>query len=131
MDAILTAIYALYSGNAALKAALPGGLHYEVAPQSTTTTYATYFLVDAMPEYWFGGRKYELTRIQFDIYGYTNALRMTAYNALIALYDDSRPTATGYTAIIMERENQQMLRDGDNDKLFRAMVDYQCRFLKS
>ena len=131
MQNILTGVYGAYSGNAALKAALPGKLHIEMAPQGTSPTYATYFMVSGYPEYWFADRRFEVVTIQFDIYAETNALRLAAYDALVSLYDDSRPTATGYESILMERTNQQLVRDGDQNQLYRAVVTYECRYLKS
>jgi len=130
MRQILTGIYGRYNGNAALKAALPGALHLELAPQGTATTYATYFSPSARPDYMLKGRMYEIVTIQFDIYASTNVLRLTAYEALIALFDDSRPTATGYTSILMERTLEQFVRDGDQDQLYRAVVTYECRYMK-
>jgi len=129
MKAILAGIYAKYSGSAALKAALPGGMFRERAPQGATMTYA-FFNVFAVPDYWFAGKMYELVSIQFDIIAATSALRDTAYGALTTLYDDARPTATGYTSIIMERGYQQPLRDGENDEYFRYMIKYMARYYK-
>ena len=131
MQAILTAIYSLYNGNAALKAAIPGGLFFEMSPQGTSLPYATYFMISAVPDYYFDSMRFELVRVQFDIYADTNVKRLTAQSALTSLYDDARPTVTGYTSIIMERSNVQLLRDGDQDQIFRAIVEYECRFLKS
>jgi len=106
-------------------------LHIELAPIGTSLSYATYFVVSGRPDYYLGGRRYEIVTIQFDIYSDTNAKRLAAYNALIALYDDSRPTATGYTSILMERALEQLVRDGEQNELFRAIVTYDCRYLKS
>jgi hypothetical protein len=131
MDKILTGIYSRYNANAALKAAMPGGLHLELAPQSATMTYGVYSAVSGRPDYLLAGEYYEVVTIQFDIYATTNALRMTAYNALVDLFDDSRPAATGYTSILMERTNQQMVRDGDQNEIRRAVVPYECRYKKT
>jgi len=131
VDKILTGIYSKYSGDATLKAAIPGGLHIELAPQNNALSYATFLLVSGYPDYYFGGERFEVVTIQFDIYADTNAKRMTAYNALTALYDDARPTATGYASVIMERTNQQMVRDGAQNELYRAVVTYECRYKKS
>ena len=131
MQNILTGIYSAYDGNVALETALPGKLHIELAPPGTSPTYATYFMVSAYPEYWFGDRRFEIVTIQFDIYAETNLLRLAAYQALVNLYDDSKPTATGYSSILMERTNQQMVRAGDQNQWYRAVVTYECRYLKS
>ena len=131
MRTILTGIYSSYSNDTALKAALTGGLYLEQAPQETAMPYATFFTVAGRPDYWMGELMYEMLTVQFDIYADMDAERQTAYAALTALYDDLRPTVTGYTAVIMERNFQQMLRDGDQDQYFRAIVTYECRFKKT
>ena len=131
MQAILTAIYSLYNSNLALKASIPGGLFFEMAPQGATLPFAVYSMITSVPDYYLGGMSFELVQIQFDIYADTNVKRLTAQSALTSLYDDARPTVTGYTSIIMERSNVQLLRDGDQDQIFRAIVEYECRFLKS
>ena len=130
MQKILTGIYSAYNGNAALKAALPGKLHFEMAPQGTAMTYATFNLITGRPDYMLGGEYFELLWIQFDIYAATNALRQVAYDKLTLLFDDARPSATSYSPVIVERINQQMVRDGDQNEIFRAIVEYECRFAK-
>lgn len=131
MDKILTGIYSRYNSSTALKAALPGKLHFEMAPHGTAMTYATFSMITARPEYMLAESRDEVARIQFDIYAATNALRLAAYNALVTLFDDSRPTTTGYTPVIMERVNQQFLRDGDQNEIFRAIVEYDGRWEKN
>ena len=159
MISILTGIYSRYNSSAALKAALPGKLHFQLAPQSTAMTYATYNVISNRPEYMFDGTQYEIFSIQFDIYAVSNALRLAAYEALSDLYDDSKPIAIGetyiltteavgtrvteagdirvteiwydYSAIIMERTLEQFVRDGEQDELRRAVVSYDARYLKA
>ena len=130
MQNILTGIYSAYNGNAALKAALPGGLFFEMAKQSPTLSYATYNMTSARPSYILDTRRFEIVSIQFDIYSATNLLRLAAYQALINLYDDLRPTATGYTSVIMERQLEQLVRDGEQNEIFRAIIAYDCTYLK-
>ena len=128
MKNIVTGIYSAYTGNAALKAALPG-LYFEYAPQQTAYPYAT-FIAWSTPEYWFKAM-FEIPSIQFDIYASTNATRMDCYEKLIVVFDDARPTVTGYTSVILEREFQQFLREGDQNEIFRSIVQYRGRFLKT
>jgi len=128
MQALLTGIYTSYNSDATLKATLPGGLHFEMAPQGTAMTYATFNVVTARPEYMLANEQDEILWLQFDIWASTNALRQTAYDALLAVYDDARISATGYTPVIMERINQQMVRDGEQNEHFRAIVEYQGRW---
>ena len=130
MQNILTGIYAAYDADTDLEAALPGGMHFELAPQGTAMTYATYQVVTGRPDYQLAGELYEVAWFQFDIYAATNALRQTAYDKLTAVYDDARISATGYTPVIMERTSYQFLRDGDQDEIFRAIVEYEGRWAK-
>lgn len=129
MKNIITAIYSSYSENAALKAALSGGLYFEFAPQQTAYPYAT-FIVWSVPEYWFKAM-FEMPSIQFDIYASSNLTRMDCYEKLTAVFDDARPTVTGYNSVILEREFEQFLREGDQNEIFRAIVQYRGRFLKT
>ena len=131
MQEILKGIFSSYNSNAALKAALPGKLHFEMAPQGTAMTYATFNMITGRPDYMLNGEYFEVIRIQFDVYSATNALRQTAYDNLTAVFDDARPTATGYSPLIMERVNQQMLRDGDQNEIFRAIVEYDATWGKA
>ena len=131
MQEILKGIFSSYNSNAALKAALPGKLHFEMAPQGTAMTYATFNMITGRPDYMLNGEYFEVIRIQFDVYSATNALRQTAYDNLTAVFDDARPTAKGYSPLIMERVNQQMLRDGEQNEIFRAIIEYQGRWEKN
>ena len=132
MQNILTGIYSAYNANAALKAALTGGLHRDdLAPQGAALTYATYQLITGRPDYMLAGEYSEEPWFQFDIYAATSALRDTAYDKLLVVYDDARIAASGYTPIIMERINYRFLRDGDQNKIFRAIVEYQGSWKKS
>lgn len=130
MKALLDGIYARYSTVNDFRTALTGGLHYEIAPQSATPPYAVYTLIDGRPDYWFT-HMFEIATIQFDIYATTNAVRQDLYTKLTALFDDCRPTVTGYTTIIMERVFQQSLREGDLNQLFRYIVEYSVKVEKA
>lgn len=131
MQQILTSIYTTYSADSDLKAALPGGMYFELAPQGTSMAYAVFSLITGRPEYMLGGESFEVVRIQFDIYAATNLLRLAAYEKLLAVFDDARISATGYTPVIMERVNQQLIRDGKQNEIFRAIVEYDGRWSKS
>lgn len=130
MDALLTGIYNRWLTANDFRTACTGGLHLEEAQQSTSLPYATYALVTGRPEWIFRGND-EVVNIQFDIYASTNAVRQDLYTKLTALFDDCRPTVTGYTSVIMERQIQQMLRSGDQDGAFRYIVEYEVRIKKN
>jgi len=129
MQNIFVGIYSLYSGNAPIQSALPGGLHFLDAPQDTEMAYGVYQLEGGGPEYMFDDES-ELPKIQFDIYAASNSDRQAAYDALIALYDDATPSATDFNPLIMNRGMQRFLRMGDQWQYFQATIIYNCRFEK-
>jgi len=131
MQAILTGIYGLFSAGGDLKTALTGGLHIEIATPGIATPYAVYSVIAGRPEYLLGGEQTEIITIQFDIYAESNSSRQTLYGYLTALYDDARPTISGYTSIVMERTFQQLLRAGDDHDFYRAIVEYQLTVEKN
>lgn len=129
MDAILTSIYALYNADTDLKAALVGGLHLELAPQSVSYPY-TVFSGSSVPDYYFQG-SIENPTIDFSIYALTNATRTDCFEKLTAVFDDVVPSATGYTGLILQREFVNFLRDGDQYQIFRADITYRGRYQKT
>lgn len=130
MNVLLTGIYARYDAANSFKTACTGGLFLEEAPQETALPYATYQLIIGRPEYNFTD-VHEVATIQFDIYAGSNPVRQDLFTKLTALFDDCRPTVSGYESIIMERVNQQMLREGIQNEIFRYMVEYEIRIEKA
>ena len=130
MIPLLAGIYSRYDTSGAFKTALTGGMFLELAPQGTATPYGTYQIIIGRPDYYFD-RVHEIVTVQFDLYAGLNTTRLDLYNKLTTLYDDARPTATGYTSIIMERKNQIFVREGDQNQIFRAMVEYQATIEKA
>ncbi len=123
MQVLLTGIYSKYNAANPFKTACTGGLFLEEAPQGTSMPYATYTLITGRPDYYFQGN-FEIAQIQFDIYAATNAVRQDLYTKLTALFDDCRPTVAGYDSLIMERTSQQSVRSGDQDEIFRYIIEY-------
>lgn len=130
MQQLLTSIYTAYNTDTEMKATVPGGMYFELAPQSVDMTYAIYQVITGRPEYMLAGERFEVVRVQFDIYATTNVLRLSAYDKLLAVYDDARLSATGYTPVIMERINQQLLREGSQNEIYRAIVEYSAMWKK-
>ena len=130
MNVLATGIFSLYNAGSDLKTNLTGGLHYELPKQDTVEPYGVFNLIVGRPDYLFTEEQ-EIVTVQFDIYATTDAIRATLYGNLTSLYDDSRPTATGYTSIIMERRLEQFLREGDQNQIFRAIVEYEAMIEKS
>ena len=130
MQALLTGIWGRYNAGNTFKTACTGGLHLESAPQGTSLPYATYQLITGRPEYYFSGL-HEVTAIQFDVYAQSNAVRQDLYTKLTALFDECRPTVTGYSSIVMERVNQQSVREGDQNDIYRYIVEYAVRIEKT
>jgi len=129
MTPLIAGIYSKYSGST-FATANTGGLHLELAPQGTSMPFTTFTIVAARPEYTFD-HVHEVVTVQFDIYTNLNTTRTDLYDKLTSLYDDARPTATGYTSLIMARIGQQFLREGDQNQIFRAIVEYQATIYKA
>ena len=125
MQTLLTGIYEVYSGagGATFRTACTGGLHLEEAPQFTSMPFATYSLIMGRPDYFFSGNL-EVARIQFDIYAGSNITRQDLYTKLTALFDNCRPAVTGYTTLIMTRIGQQIAREGEQNDIYRYMIEY-------
>ncbi len=123
MEALLTGIYGVYSTVNNFRTACTGELHLEEAPQGTAMPYTTFTLVVARPDYYFAG-VHEIATIQFDIYAGSDVVRQDLYTKLTALFDDCRPTVAGYTSLIMERISQQSVREGEQNNIFRYIVEY-------
>jgi hypothetical protein len=129
MNPVLAGIYSKFAGST-FATACTGGLHFEVAPQGTAEPYAVYSLVAGRPEYMFTDVS-EIVLVQFDLFALVSTTRADLYDKLTTLYDDSTPTATGYTSLIMERTGQQFLREGDQNQIYRAIVEYQVTINKA
>lgn len=129
MTPLIAGIFSKYSGSS-FATSNTGGLHLEIAPQGTSMPYTTFTIVAARPDYTLS-EVHEIVTIQFDIYAAVNTTRADLHDKLTALYDDSRPTATGYTTIIMARTSQQLLREGDQNQIYRAIVEYQAECYKA
>ena len=123
MESLLTGIYGVYGTVNDFRTACTGGLHLEEAPQGTEMPYATFALVTGRPEYYFAG-VHEVALIQFDIYAGSNVTRQDLYAKLTALFDDCKPTVAGYTSLVMQRMNQQSVREGEQNDVYRYIVEY-------
>ena len=123
MEALLTGIYGVYSAVNTFRTACTGGLHLETAPQGTAMPYSTFTLITARPDYYFSG-VHEIATIQFDIYAGSNTVRQDLYTKLTKLFDDCRPAVAGYTSLIMGRTSQQAVREGEQNDIYRYIVEY-------
>ena len=105
MDALLAAIYGKISGSA-LSADVGGRVYLDEAPAGCEYPYIVFFIVSGVPDNVFN--KYgESVTIQFSLFSDSaGAAEITdMFNDLTALYDDAQLTVTGYSMIIMERQN--------------------------
>lgn len=128
LSALFTAIQTKYTGNAALVAALPGGLYQTEAPAGWTTyPYGTYFIVSAVPEYTFT-HTIEQPVIQFNIFDddASDATLNDVEDKLTTLFDNCTLTVTGYSFISMIRRNTFHLREDD---VWQLSVEYQIRIV--
>lgn len=114
MNALFTAIYNKFDGDATLKAALTGGMWNTKVPTSRTDPYAVYNLMSNIPNGTFTEDIEEFV-YQFNIFlrgpedGKSAADVTAIYEQLIAVYDDCSLTVTGYTHVHTTREFSTLL----------------------
>jgi len=132
MNVLRDGIYAMYDGNATLKTALAGGMHFEEAPQGTAFPYGTFHLIHGVPVYTFTEES-EVWMIQFSLFSESSSATEveTAYTALTALYDhaESSLSVTGYSSTILERDFQDLYHN-DTDDFWQYSVGYTVRIQK-
>ena len=128
MKEIVDAIYAKYNADAALKAAISGGLYNTKAKQNVAFPYGVFFLISDVPD-WTFTEEMENFLIQFNLFSKTSdtAEIHTALSKLMLCYDWSSLTVTGYTHIYMKREFTELL---NYDDVFQYSVRYRCEIQK-
>lgn len=133
MKPLFTGIYNLFKATPAnnFYNAVGGRLYLHEAPQGATFPYAVYFLVSGMPEYWLSGPTFEEPVIQFSLFSDSESASEVTdlYTYLTALFDDCTLTVSGYTPIIFERQNYQLLRD-PIDGTWHYIVEYDGLFVE-
>ena len=133
MTPLITGIYSKFVALPAnnLYTALSGRLYHAEAPQSATFPYATVFTVSSEHDWTFTDT-FEDVLIQFNIF--TNersaANAGTFWKYLIALYDDTPISITGYSQIDMIRGQSRLVRDEENN-VWQYMVEYECTLEQS
>ena len=105
MDALLTAIYSKLTGSA-LSSDVGGRIYLDEAPPGCEFPYIVFFIVSGVPDNAFN-KSGESVTIQYSMFSASSgAAEITdMFNDLTALYDDAQLTVTGYSMIIMERQN--------------------------
>lgn len=90
MNAIDEALFIALSNDAALAGQLPGGVHYQRAPQGASGRLAVYQLQSRTPAYVHKGRAYD--RLVYNVKvvdtGEDNAAALTAFDRIDALLTD-------------------------------------------
>jgi hypothetical protein len=125
MKPLFQGIYAIFTGNAPMVAALTGGLHNSVAPPDTAYPYGVFFLVDRIPQDTINETMREPI-VQFNIFSDsadTDEISDLA-DQLEALYDDAELTVTGYTAHFMRIINALMPPSG-TERIFQYTLQFQ------
>jgi hypothetical protein len=134
MKALCDSIVSKFTGNASLKAATPGGLHFSEAPQSKPMPFVVYDIISAMPDYTFT-ENYEGATVQFAIYSNTSdsAQVNDIFGKLIAVFDWCTLTLTGYTSIYMKRTFSHVEKNTDDPQIryWQYIVQYELNINKT
>ena len=136
MDALLAAIYSKLTGSA-LSSDVGGRVYLDEAPAGCEFPYIVFFIVSGVPDNVFN--KYgESVMIQFSLFSDSaGAAEITdMFNDLTAIYDDAQLTVTGYSMIIMERQNlvtmvEEIETTEGKQAVKRWAVDYEAVIQKS
>lgn len=136
MDALLTAIYSKLTGSA-LSSDVGGRIYLDEAPPGCEFPYIVFFIVSGVPDNAFN-KSGESVTIQYSMFSASSgAAEITdMFNDLTALYDDAQLTVTGYSMIIMERQNlvtmvEEIETTEGKQAVKRWAVDYEAIIQKS
>ena len=135
MQALMNGIYSKFTsstGAGSLHADLSGQLRPYEAEQDDTFPYGVYYLISNVPA-WTFDHDFEEYIIQFNIFDDDSSATdiNTAYSALIALFDDTTLTVTGYTHVYMKRELSMLTREGEERGVWNYMVQYRVYLQKN
>jgi len=112
MTALDKAIYDKYNADVALKAALPGGLHADSAPQDTAFPFGVWLWLNNMNELTFNSEGDDAS-LQFSIFSKSQSVAEVdnAADKLKACFDEATLTITGYHSIRMMRVLERRIKD--------------------
>ncbi len=106
MIQLLNAIQAAFTGNGALTAVFPGGIHRDIAPEGTAFPYVVTSVIASPTRTMYGQAKRTDTSIRFSAVGEGHNATGTAMDALTAAFDD-------VTLTLSSQQNCNVLRMGD------------------
>ena len=87
MLSLLNAIYAKFTGDAALTSAFPGSLHRDRAAEGAAMPYVVSHVVSSKTEFAYGGASRTETQIRFSAYGVGHDATGAAMQTLIGEFD--------------------------------------------
>ena len=87
MLALLNSIYAKFTGDSALTAAFPGGLHRDRAAEGTAMPYLVSHVISSKTEFAYGGASRTETQIRFSAYGVGHDAAGAAMSTFIGEFD--------------------------------------------
>jgi hypothetical protein len=116
-SAIDQAIVGRLSADAALTAAAPGGVWWELAPQDAATPYVVITLAEDIDEQVFRGTAYEVTQYAIEAMDDNPSADgvAAAYDRIHALMQDPVFAISGYTLLkcLRRRRYRSVIEDGD------------------
>jgi hypothetical protein len=133
VEELIKAILARYNAGdgALLKAATPGGMWLDMAPQSASGTFVTLTAVSAVEEFVMSSTVGTIDAlVQFSVCNpsdSTDALVVAAGALVRSTYHDVIMTGlTGYTILMAKCNNARLLRDPDSEG-YQYVIE--CRYL--
>ena len=94
---LLNAIYSKFTGDSALTAAFPGGLHRDQAPEGTAMPYLVSRALSSKLEYGYNGPCRADTQIQFSAFGVGHDAVASLMDTLVSHFDDALLTLSSGT----------------------------------
>lgn len=125
MKALFKGITDLFKVTNAFNTSIGGRFHLYEAPEREKFPYCVYFIANNRAEYTFT-TKFEYINLQFSIFSNTvsSSQITTAYNNLIALFDDAVLTVAGFKFVSMIRENDNLFLETDPKRVWHSAVLY-------
>lgn len=124
MKELFAGIWSLFNATNTFKTAIGGRMYPGEAPQEPAFPYAVYSLVSDIPDFDFTDDHADI-QVQFAIYSEQTSPSESfdLFALLKTLFDDARPTVTGWTVLSFQRSRAQLDRDTEM-KTWGYIVEY-------
>lgn len=124
MKELFVGIWSRFNATNTFKTAIGGRMYPHEAPQTPTFPYAVYSLISDNPEFDFSD-DHVAVQVQFSVYSEQSSPSQSfdLFDLLKTLFDDAKPTVTGWTVLRFQRGQAQLDRDIEM-KTWGYIVEY-------